>query len=129
MYCECGVSSDNLLVDVCLDFCLEDWILHVSHEAEVLPLASLQMKLQLEGKLSSIVFLVHGMRQLLVNKFFRGVGRQSLIHAPAKSKKVNFGWICSMFGNPSFLVKFAYFSIERKSLLTLEVPTRPPRRH
>ena len=102
----------------------------MSHEAEVLPLASLQMKLQLEGKLSSVVFLVHGMRQLLVNKFFRGVGRQSLIHAPAtKSKKVNFGWIYSMFGNPSSLVKFAYFSMERKSLLTLEVPTRQPRRH
>ena len=53
---------------------------------------------------------------------------RSFTHLQSQKRSI-LGWIYSMSGNPSFLVNFAYFSMERKSLLTLEVPTRQPRRH
>ena len=64
-----------LLVNVGFNFGFEDGVLHVPHETQILPLASLQVKLQLERQLSTAAAIVHGQWKFFVDEFLRRVRR------------------------------------------------------
>ena len=123
MAANCHAHQYDLLVNVGFDSGFEDWVLHLPHEAEVLPLAPLQMKLQLERQLSAAAVVVHGQRKFLVDEGRGRLRRQPLVHAPV-CILTNFSLSLENQSGSNNNLKMK----KNKKVSTLEVRRRPPRR-